>query len=123
MELSKRRAEAVVKELVERYGIKSDRLRAFGVGPLAPVASNSTEEGRAKNRRVELVEQLDISKRYCKTDADCVCGVDRETGECAFGNRQFIDPSKQCPDFCSGIFGHFEIKCVNNICERELRRR
>lgn len=57
MELSKRRAEAVVKELVEKYGIKSDRLKAFGVGPLAPVAPNSTEEGRAKNRRVELVEQ------------------------------------------------------------------
>ncbi len=56
-ELSKRRAEAVMKELVEKYGISGDRLKAFGVGPLAPVASNSTEEGRAKNRRVELVEQ------------------------------------------------------------------
>jgi outer membrane protein OmpA-like peptidoglycan-associated protein len=33
------------------------RLRADGVGPLAPVASNKTDEGRAKNRRVELVEQ------------------------------------------------------------------
>ncbi len=57
MELSKKRAEAVVKELVEKYGIKKDRLMGFGVGPLAPVAPNSTEEGRAKNRRVELVEQ------------------------------------------------------------------
>uniref|UniRef100_A0A7C2VEK9 DUF4892 domain-containing protein n=1 Tax=Hydrogenobacter sp. TaxID=2152829 RepID=A0A7C2VEK9_9AQUI len=57
MELSKKRAEAVVKELVEIYGIRQDRLKAFGVGPLAPVAPNSTEEGRAKNRRVELVEQ------------------------------------------------------------------
>ncbi|MCM8832756.1 MAG: DUF4892 domain-containing protein [Candidatus Omnitrophica bacterium] len=57
MELSKRRAEAVIKELVEKYGIKKERLMGFGVGPLAPCASNSTEEGRAKNRRVELVEQ------------------------------------------------------------------
>ncbi len=57
MELSKRRAEAVIKELVEKYGIKKERLIGFGVGPLAPCASNSTEEGRAKNRRVELVEQ------------------------------------------------------------------
>lgn len=57
MDLSKRRAEAVVKELVEKYGIEKERLKAFGVGPLAPVASNRTEEGRAKNRRVELVEQ------------------------------------------------------------------
>jgi outer membrane protein OmpA-like peptidoglycan-associated protein len=57
MELSKKRAEAVIKELVEKYGIQRERLMGFGVGPLAPVASNSTEEGRAKNRRVELVEQ------------------------------------------------------------------
>ena len=57
MELSEKRAEAVIKELVEKYGIREDRLKAFGVGPLAPVASNKTEEGRAKNRRVELVEQ------------------------------------------------------------------
>ncbi len=55
--LSKRRAMNVVKELVEKYGIEKSRLTPFGVGPLSPVASNRTEEGRAKNRRVELVEQ------------------------------------------------------------------
>lgn len=56
MELSRKRAEAVVRELTEKYGISKDRLKAFGVGPLTPVATNKTEEGRAKNRRVELVE-------------------------------------------------------------------
>lgn len=54
--LSLTRAEAVTKELIVRYAIAPDRLRAAGVGPLAPVASNRTEDGRAKNRRVELVE-------------------------------------------------------------------
>lgn len=57
MKLSMARAEAVVKELTTKYRISSDRLKAYGVGPLAPVDSNKTEEGRAKNRRVELVEQ------------------------------------------------------------------
>ncbi len=57
MELSKLRAEAVVKALISKHGIDSKRLHPVGVGPLAPVASNKTEEGRAKNRRVELVEQ------------------------------------------------------------------
>jgi outer membrane protein OmpA-like peptidoglycan-associated protein len=57
LKLSKARADAVVKELTTKHKISPDRLRAFGVASLAPVASNKTEEGRAKNRRVELVEQ------------------------------------------------------------------
>ncbi len=57
MKLSKARADAVMKELVTKYKITVDRLKGYGVGSLAPVASNKTEEGRAKNRRVELVEQ------------------------------------------------------------------
>jgi outer membrane protein OmpA-like peptidoglycan-associated protein len=57
MDLSRRRADAVVKVLTTKHGIAVARLRAEGVGPLSPVASNRTEEGRAKNRRVELVEQ------------------------------------------------------------------
>jgi len=57
MKLSQQRAEAVVKELISKYKITPDRLKAGGVGPLAPVTSNDTEEGKAKNRRVELVKQ------------------------------------------------------------------
>lgn len=57
MDLSKRRAEAVVRSLIDDYGISSDRLEHGGAGYLAPVSSNRTEEGRAKNRRVELVER------------------------------------------------------------------
>ena len=54
--LSRKRADAVVKILTSRYGIAPSRLVPAGVGMLAPAASNRTEEGRAKNRRVELVE-------------------------------------------------------------------
>lgn len=54
-ELSEKRAAAVVQWLVSKDGIAKDRLVPAGVGPLAPVATNATEEGRAKNRRVELV--------------------------------------------------------------------
>ena len=55
IDLSKRRAAAVVKELTTKHSIAAGRLTPDGVGPLAPVATNETEEGRAKNRRVELV--------------------------------------------------------------------
>jgi OOP family OmpA-OmpF porin len=57
MTLSQARAEAVVQALVSEYRIDVGRLKPHGVGPLSPVASNQTEEGRAKNRRVELVGQ------------------------------------------------------------------
>jgi outer membrane protein OmpA-like peptidoglycan-associated protein len=57
MELSKRRAEAVVDALVKKYSIAPARLIANGVAYLAPVASNANEDGRALNRRVELVPQ------------------------------------------------------------------
>ena len=55
--LSRRRAEAVAAALVKDYGVAAGRLVGNGVASLAPVASNASEEGRAKNRRVELVLQ------------------------------------------------------------------
>ena len=56
MKLSQDRAMAVVNALVKNYGVLASRLKACGDGPTAPVATNDTEEGRALNRRVELVK-------------------------------------------------------------------
>jgi outer membrane protein OmpA-like peptidoglycan-associated protein len=57
MTLSEARAKAVMTALTQRHGVAASRLSAYGVGPLAPVASNDSEEGKAKNRRVELVKR------------------------------------------------------------------
>jgi outer membrane protein OmpA-like peptidoglycan-associated protein len=57
LELSKRRADAVTSVLTSKYGVAALRLDAYGVGPLNPIGSNDSEDGRAKNRRVELVKQ------------------------------------------------------------------
>lgn len=57
LKLAQDRANAVVAALVNQYQISSGRLNAQGVANLAPVGSNATDEGRAQNRRVELVEQ------------------------------------------------------------------
>jgi outer membrane protein OmpA-like peptidoglycan-associated protein len=54
--LSEARSQAVVDKLVEN-GIARDRLTAAGKGQTAPIADNATDEGRAKNRRVEFVKQ------------------------------------------------------------------
>jgi outer membrane protein OmpA-like peptidoglycan-associated protein len=54
--LSQRRADAIVATLVSKHGIAAKRLFPVGVSFASPVATNSTEDGRTKNRRVELVE-------------------------------------------------------------------
>lgn len=55
MELSRRRSEAVRAALIESYGVAATRLSAQGHGATVPKATNDTPEGRARNRRVELV--------------------------------------------------------------------
>ena len=56
LDLSKRRAEAVVTALTTTHMIDNSRLMPVGVSFASPIATNTAEEGRAKNRRVELVE-------------------------------------------------------------------
>jgi OmpA-OmpF porin, OOP family len=56
LDLSRRRAASVVRALTSSYGVPASLLSSFGCGPYSPVAANETEDGRAKNRRVELVK-------------------------------------------------------------------
>ncbi len=53
--LSKRRAASVLERLITNYGVDRRQLEAEGMGYLAPIASNLTEEGREANRRVEVI--------------------------------------------------------------------
>jgi outer membrane protein OmpA-like peptidoglycan-associated protein len=57
LRLSERRAQAVVDALVASYGIQRSRMSGHGVGFLAPVAPNTSQEGQKLNRRVELVRR------------------------------------------------------------------
>jgi outer membrane protein OmpA-like peptidoglycan-associated protein len=56
VKLSSDRAASVVKAITAR-GVAASRLKSAGVGPYSPVASNDTDGGKAKNRRVEFVKQ------------------------------------------------------------------
>ncbi|MEP6485566.1 MAG: OmpA family protein [Rudaea sp.] len=57
MDLSRRRAASVAAALTGEYGIDASRITPRGAGATQPLASNDNEEGRAKNRRVELVRE------------------------------------------------------------------
>jgi OOP family OmpA-OmpF porin len=59
LRLSLDRASAVVSWLRREHGIDRERLRPAGAGPMSPITTNRTEDGRALNRRVELVEVID----------------------------------------------------------------
>lgn len=58
VDLSLQRATAVVNELTATYKIPASRLQAQGVGPYAPASNNTSDAGKQKNRRVELVKRL-----------------------------------------------------------------
>jgi|GEM_PF-1351537 len=63
MKLSRERAEAIAKYLADKHGVSASSLSPYGAGPLSPVAANSTTEGRALNRRVEIVKRLPAASR------------------------------------------------------------
>ncbi|MGC4099402.1 MAG: OmpA family protein [Nitrospira sp.] len=54
-ELSKVRANGVLRYLVEKGGVEQERISAVGLGDTKPTATNTVEEGRTRNRRVEIV--------------------------------------------------------------------
>ena len=54
----------------------------------------------------------------CQQDSDCACGVHITTGQCFYGNVNYVNISDQCPDFCTGIDGKFQTKCVAGICSQ-----
>jgi OOP family OmpA-OmpF porin len=57
LDLSKRRAQAVMTVLVSQFGIDADRLSANGFGAAKPIGSNDSADGRANNRRVEFIKK------------------------------------------------------------------
>lgn len=71
MKLSDRRAKAVKKYLTNQGGIAKDALTAKGYGETQPIASNDTEDGREKNRRVEFViTEQDVTQTKVEVDAN-----------------------------------------------------
>ncbi len=76
--------------------------------------------GEKENQVVDvLLEILNYSsEKFCSADYDCACGIHIKTGACFYGNKNFVDTTEQCPDFCTGIANIFEIKCIDEECKQ-----
>jgi OOP family OmpA-OmpF porin len=114
MDLSQRRAESVVNYLVENFGIDRSRLVAKGYGFTRPVADNSTDEGRQKNRRIEAVidcafdvQKIEPPEKLCMTLV-----IDFDSGKAdikpIYNNEiaKVADYMKQYPTTTAVIEGH-----------------
>jgi OmpA-OmpF porin, OOP family len=97
MQLSQRRAESVVKYLEEKFGIESSRLSAKGYGKTKPVADNSTDAGKQKNRRIEAIIDcvLEVKELVQPPERLCVfMKVEFDTGKADIKTRDHDEIAK-----------------------------
>lgn len=73
MQLSQQRAESVVKALINDFGIDPSRLSAKGFGKTSPIADNSTDEGRQKNRRINAIIDCALNVKDISPPPDKLC--------------------------------------------------
>ena len=114
MELSQRRAQSVVDDLVQNFGIDPSRLSAKGYGFSRPIADNATEAGRQQNRRIDAlidcafdVTKVESPDRLCMTLV-----IDFDSGKADIKPQyndaiaQVADYMKQYPSTTALIEGH-----------------
>lgn len=115
------------KEVMEKIQEKKiERKPAVCTTDYNPVCGkdNKTYSNKCavKSAGVEIDYQGECGQKKvsCKSDSDCACGRNKETKECAFGNKEYINDGKeaQCPDFCGGFGGNLKISCVENKCQQ-----
>lgn len=71
-----------------------------------------------RNGGINITVVAKNKEKYCETDEDCACGRHTTTGNCFYGNVNYVNTTSQCPDFCTGIAGNFRIGCVKNECKQ-----
>lgn len=57
----------------------------------------------------------------CQSDGDCSCGIHITDRSCFYGNKECVDESRQCPDFCTGDPADYVIRCVDSLCQQVHR--
>ena len=73
IQLSQRRAESVVKSLVDNFGIDPSRLSAKGYGKTRPIATNASDAGKQKNRHIDAIIDCAIDVKELAAPAERLC--------------------------------------------------
>jgi len=97
MQLSQRRAESVVKTLVDKFGIDPARLSAKGYGEAKPIANNSSDAGKQKNRRIDAIIDcaLDVKELASPPERLCITlKVEFATGSAEIQPRYYDEVNK-----------------------------
>lgn len=127
MQLSQERAESVVKTLVDKFGIDRTRLSARGYGKTRPVASNTTDAGRQKNRRIDAVVDCAIDVKELAAAPERLCmslNIEFATDSTDIDSRSNDEVNKlgeymkKYPDTTAAIEGH-----TDNVGGAELNMR
>ncbi len=124
-ELARKSCEGRCYEDKSKCGVNSfsvsGECKVTQICPVYPVPSCG--EGQSLKTKTDsngcayyYCETIAVSDNFCEQDTDCACGRHIKTGDCFIGHKQYVDISKQCPDFCSGFAGNRVTKCANKKC-------
>jgi len=115
MQLSRQRAESVVDTLVDKFGIDRSRLSAKGYGITRPIASNATDAGKQKNRRIDAIIDCAIDVKELATPPERLCmnlNIEFATDSADINSRYFDEVNKlgeymkKYPTTTAAIEGH-----------------
>jgi OOP family OmpA-OmpF porin len=127
MKLSQRRAESVVKSLVDNFGIEPARLSAKGYGKTRPIATNATDAGKQKNRRIDAIIDCAIDVKELASPPDRLCislNVEFPTDSAAISSKYNDEVNrvgeymKKYPTTTAAIEGH-----TDNVGSSEMNMR
>jgi hypothetical protein len=86
-------------------------------GPLAASELAAIDAGGLTDGPIKpSPAEVPACSKPCTSTAECACGRDRASGQCAVGRAECIDTSNPCPDFCTGIDGRRWTACIHGAC-------
>ena len=108
----------IVHDTIKNEAVGLIQLSDLHLNELIDLDNNKYQIISQSTSTLILKEVIAETEQSCYSDSDCNCGINLKTKDCFFGNKKYVDTTKQCPDFCTGIAGNLAVKCLNNLCQQ-----